>query len=192
MTTQVSERTMQFDVVNLLIGQHMEIRDLFVEVESATGVARRDAFQRLVRLLAVHETAEEQIVHPLTRAAVEGGSDVADARLAEEREAKELLAKLEDMDPDAPKFLGLLSKLRMSVLEHAYNEEAYEFRYLRREVGSSQLQALTAAVKAAEAMAPTHPHPGMESATANVVVGPVMSLFDQTKDLVRKALSDSR
>lgn len=115
-----------------------------------------------------------------------------EARLAEEREAREVLAKLKDMGPDAPGFLALLSQLRISVLEHAYNEEAYEFRYLRREVGSSQLQALTAAVKAAEVVAPTHPHPGVESVTANTVVGPLMSLFDRTKDLVRKALSDSR
>ncbi|MGH3916365.1 MAG: hypothetical protein ACRDTC_23595 [Pseudonocardiaceae bacterium] len=77
-------------------------------------------------------------------------------------------------------------------MEHAYNEESYEFRYLCREVGSSQLPALAAAVEAADAVSPTHPHPGAESAIANLVVGPVMSLFDRPKNLVRKALADSR
>lgn len=72
MTSQTAETTVQFDVVDLLISQHMEIRDLFAKVESVTGEARRGAFERLVRLLAVHETVEEQIVHPLTRAAVTG------------------------------------------------------------------------------------------------------------------------
>lgn len=46
------------------------------------------------------------------------------------------------------------------------------------------------AVKAAEAMAPTRPHPGVESATANVALGPVAALMDRTKDAVRKAMKN--
>ncbi len=189
MTTRTApETSAQRDVVDLLISQHMEIRDLFTEVESTTGDARNDAFQRLVRLLAVHETAEEQVVHPLVRTSVNGGSGIVEDRLAEERQAKEILAELEKMGPDALEFPRLLGQLRTSVLEHAHHEEAYEFRYLRHEVASSQLQALTAAVKATEAVAPTHPHPGVESATANTALGPGLSLFDRVSDLVRKAL----
>jgi len=177
------------DVVDLLLGQHTQIRDLFIEVDAATGKARTDAFQRLVRLLAVHETAEEQVVHPLTRLRVDGGADIVDDRLAEEHAAKETLAELEKMGPDAAEFAPLLNQLRIDVLDHANKEEAYEFRYLRREVGSGELRAMAAAVKAAEAIAPTHPHPGVESATANTLAGPALSLFDRTKDLVRKAIT---
>ncbi|MBB4906227.1 hemerythrin domain-containing protein [Actinophytocola algeriensis] len=177
------------DVVDLLLRQHTQIRDLFIEVESATGKARTDAFQRLVRLLAVHETAEEQVVHPLTRLRVHGGDDIVDDRLAEEHSAKETLAELEKMGPDAPEFPQLLDQLRIDVLDHASKEEAYEFRYLRREVGGAELRTMTAAVKAAEAVAPTHPHPGVESATANTLAGPALSLFDRTKDLVQKAIT---
>jgi hypothetical protein len=180
------------DVVEFLIGQHMQIRDLFTEVEKSTGKARREAFERLVKLLAVHETAEEQLIHPLVRAGVHGGGDIVDDRLCEEREAKEMLAKLEDVGPDSNQFPLLLAKLRVSVLTHAHHEEAYEFRYLRREVAASELQPLVSMVRAAEAMAPTHPHPGVESATANTVAGPVASLFDRTKDMVREAMSANR
>jgi hypothetical protein len=130
------------DVVEFLIGQHMQIRDLFTEVEKSTGKARRDAFERLVKLLAVHETAEEQLIHPLVRTGVHGGGDIVDDRLSEEREAKEMLVKLEDVGPDSNQFPLLLAKLRASVLAHAHNEEAYEFRYLRREVAASELQPL--------------------------------------------------
>jgi Hemerythrin HHE cation binding domain len=192
MTAQTVELDAAHDVVEFLIGQHMQIRDLFTEVQTSTGQVRRDAFERLVTLLAVHETAEEQLIHPLVRTGVEGGGDIADDRLAEERAAKETLARLEDLGPDAAEFPSLLAELRASVLRHAHNEEAYEFRYLRREVARSQLQSLVGMVRAAEAVAPTHPHPGVESATANIVAGPVVSLFDRTKDMVRKALSDNR
>jgi iron-sulfur cluster repair protein YtfE (RIC family) len=179
----------QHDVVDLLIEQHMQIRDLFLEVEAATGDTRREAFHRLVTLLAVHETAEEQVVRPLTRLSVEGGNEIANDRLAEEHDAKQTLAALERMGSDAPEFPQLLNQLRIDVLDHASKEEAYEFRYLRRNVPATQLRALTAVVKAAEAVAPTHPHPGVESATANTLAGPALSLFDRTKDLARKLLS---
>lgn len=190
MTETRSETGVEDDVIDLLIGQHMTIRDLFVEVQNSAGDERRDAFERLVRLLAVHETAEEQLIHPLARMSVHGAGDTVDARLAEEHDAKETLAALEEMGPDAPEFPGLLAKFRTDVLLHAHNEESYEFRYLRAKVPVVQLRALVPMVKAAEAIAPTHPHPGVESATANNLTGPLLSLFDRTKDLVRKAIGD--
>ncbi len=187
--TATSTPASKQDVVDLLIQQHNQIRDLFLEVEAASGDARHDAFRRLVRLLAIHETAEVQAVHPVARLHLQGGGDIIDDRLAEEHQAKQTLAALETTGPDAPEFSRLLDELRISVLEHAHNEEAYEFPYLRRDVPASEMRALVPVVKAAEAVAPTHPHPGIESATANNLVGPMLSLLDRTKDLVRSALS---
>ncbi|WP_443032516.1 hemerythrin domain-containing protein, partial [Streptomyces sp. DH18] len=77
------------DVVALLMRQHGEIRNLFDEVEHSSGDARRDAFRRLVRLLAVHETAEEEVVHPFARRSLPGGEQVVEDRLQEEKAAKE-------------------------------------------------------------------------------------------------------
>src|SRR5437764_6141635 len=48
------------DVLTLLERQHEEIRALFAKVEQATGEERREEFRDLVRLLSVHETAEEE------------------------------------------------------------------------------------------------------------------------------------
>ncbi|WP_053851636.1 hemerythrin domain-containing protein [Streptomyces sp. NRRL B-24085] len=179
------------DVVALLMRQHGDIRNLFDEVEQSEGEERRDAFRRLVRLLAVHETAEEEVVHPFVRMAVDGGAQVVDERLAEEKSAKETLASLEDMDTDDPKFMPRLMELRTEVQEHARAEERYEFSHIRRSTDVTNLAAMAKAVKAAEAMAPTHPHPGVESATANVTLGPVTALVDRTKDAVRKAMGKS-
>ena len=103
------DRARDDDVVSLLMRQHGDIRNLFDEVEATTGDERRDAFRRLVRLLAVHETAEEEVVHPFVRRAVPGGEQVVEDRLTEEREAKETLAALDEMDTDDPKFLPQLN-----------------------------------------------------------------------------------
>ena len=44
------------------------------------------------------------------------------------------------------------------------------------------------AVLAAEALAPTRPHPGVESMTLNLALGPVASLVDRTRDAVQAVL----
>ncbi|HEU5472465.1 MAG TPA: hemerythrin domain-containing protein [Actinophytocola sp.] len=98
--TGMTPVAVRHDVLDLLISQHTRIRDLFSELESSTGPARREAFDRLVRLLAVHETIEEQFVHPLTRRHVHGGDDIVEDRLAEERLARQRLAALQRMGPD--------------------------------------------------------------------------------------------
>ncbi|MEU5397264.1 hemerythrin domain-containing protein [Streptomyces tibetensis] len=177
------------DVVALLMRQHGDIRNLFDEVEQSRGEERRDAFRRLARLLAVHETAEEEVVHPFARRALPGGEQVVEDRLAEERAAKETLAALDELDTDDPKFMLQLMKLRKDVQEHARAEERYEFTHIRRSTDADGLATLAKAVKAAEAMAPTRPHPGVESAKANVALGPVAALVDRTKDAVRKAMN---
>lgn len=182
------DRSQDADVVALLTRQHGDIRNLFDEVEAASGGERREAFRRLVRLLAVHETAEEEVVHPFARRGFPGGEQVVEDRLAEERAAKEALATLDGLDTDDPTFMPRLVKLRMDVQEHARAEERYEFTHIRRSTDVTNLAAMAKAVKAAEAMAPTRPHPGVESGGANMVLGPVAALMDRTRDAVRKAM----
>ncbi|MCL7425553.1 hemerythrin domain-containing protein [Streptomyces sp. YS415] len=176
------------DVVALLMRQHGDIRNLFDEVEASTGEERRDAFRRLVRLLAVHETAEEEVVHPFARKSLPGGEQVVKDRLAEEKAAKETLAALDELDTNDPKFMPQLLKLRRDVQEHARAEERYEFTHIRRSTDAGNLAAMAKAVKAAEAMAPTRPHPGVESGAKNMALGPVAALMDRTKDAVRQAM----
>lgn len=182
------DRAQDTDVVSLLMRQHGDIRNLFDEVEQSDGEERRDAFRRLVRLLAVHETAEEEVVHPYARRNLPGGEQVVDDRLAEEREAKETLAALDAMDTDDPEFMPRLLALRTDVQEHARAEERYEFTHIRRTAGTAALAAMAKGIKAAEAMAPTRPHPGVESAAANVALGPLAAVMDRTRDAVRKAM----
>ncbi|URN13679.1 hemerythrin domain-containing protein [Streptomyces radiopugnans] len=173
--------------VALLMRQHGEIRNLFDEVEATEGDARRDAFHRLVRLLAVHETAEEEVVHPYARRNIDGGESVVEERLEEEKKAKEVLKDLEDMDPDSPEFMPRLEALRHDVEAHARAEERYEFIHIARETEPERLRTMARALKAAEATAPTRPHPGVETAAENLAVGPLAAVADRARDAVRKA-----
>ncbi|MFF4489871.1 hemerythrin domain-containing protein [Streptomyces sp. NPDC001544] len=176
------------DVVTLLMLQHNHIRDLFAEVENAAAGDRAEAFRRLVRLLAVHETAEEEVVHPMARRAFEDERKVVDDRLAEERSAKEKLSRLDDLGTDDPQFMPLFRELRAEVLQHAASEEQYEFPRLREKAGAAQLTVMAAAVRAAEAVAPTRPHPGVETVAENLAAGPVAAVIDRARDAVRKVM----
>ncbi|MCP2256406.1 Hemerythrin HHE cation binding domain-containing protein [Streptoalloteichus tenebrarius] len=187
MVRQTHDEAPSQDVVDLLVEQHAMIRELFARVTGADARNRRATFEELARLLAIHETAEEEVVHPLARRLLPGGDGVVRDRLDEEEKAKEMLARLDEMDAESPEFLSLLDELRMAVLTHAQYEERYEFLYLRQQGSPDQLARLVGAVRAAEAVAPTRPHPGMESATGNLLAGPVLALFDRMKDAVRKA-----
>ena len=181
----MTERT---DVVELLKGQHTRIRELLDEVAASRGDERKQAFHELVRLLAVHETAEEEVVHPFARHNIDGGEAVVKDRIEEEEHAKQALARLDDMDPGLPEFFDQFAALRQDVLAHADAEERYEFAHFDRVADRGKLENLARAVQAAEALAPTRPHPGTDTAVKNVAVGPVAAAVDRTRDAVRKAM----
>jgi hypothetical protein len=180
------------DVVDLLLAQHARIEELFAATLESTGAQREQCFYDLVRLLAVHETAEEEIVHPYARVTIEAGDEIVEDRLTEEREAKEMLADLYERGVDAPDFEERLITLRDAVLMHAAAEERYELKYLRASVDADRLRTMAEAVRDAEALAPTRPHPGVEAATPNVAVGPVLAIADRARDLVRDRMRNGR
>lgn len=74
------------------------------------------------------------------------------------------------------------------VLNHAAREENDEFPVLQRELDTDDLKRMAAAVRAAEAIAPTRLHPGVESAKLNLAVGPFASTLDRARDLIGTAL----
>ena len=177
------------DVIEFLVRQHNLIEDLFDEVLHASeDKAREQAFVDLRQLLAVHETAEEMVVHPRARSEIDGGDEIVDARLEEENEAKKELSRLEKMDIGSAEFIEALAKFREDVVEHAHHEENDEFSRLSRELSAEELDRMAGAVRAAEAIAPTRPHPGVESAVANFAVGPFASMLDRARDAIQGAM----
>src|ERR1700712_544057 len=123
------------DVVQFLTAQPNLIKDMFDDVFSASSDdAREKAFVNLRQLLAVHETAEEMVVHPRARGELDHGSEIVDARLKEEHDAKSQLQKLEKMDIGSKEFLNEFKQFQQSVIDHADHEETEEFNQLQREV----------------------------------------------------------
>lgn len=178
------------EVIAFLKAQHDLIEDMFDQVLLASDPqAREQPFIELRQLLAVHETAEEMIVHPRLRRESDEGDAIVDSLLQEEHDAKELLSNIESLDITSQEFIDELTKLRDAVLAHAEHEELEEFPKLQRQVDDNDLKRMGTAVKMAEAIAPTRPHAGVESAKLNFAVGPFASMLDRARDLIRQAVS---
>jgi hemerythrin superfamily protein len=171
-------------VVQYLTEQHRHIRSLFDEVGRAAGPQRADSFLTLRRLLAVHETAEELVVHPRARWRLPDGDPVSSPRLQEEERAKRMVVALEKLPVDSAEFQAGLTRLREAVLAHAEAEEREEFSRLVEVLGERELARMRSAARLAEALAPTRAHPSAIFAAENVIVGGFTALLDRFRDLI--------
>ena len=173
------------DVVRVLLEQHARIRDLFREVAATQGEYKEQVFDELRALLAVHETAEEMVLRPVS--AKVAGDSVAKARNEEEAETNEALEKLETVDISAPDFAATFAAFEKSVIAHAEKEESEEFPVILDECDEKKRAFMGKQILAAESLAPTHPHPSTVGSTgAQLTVGPFASLVDRTRDLIKR------
>ncbi|MGR6974813.1 hemerythrin domain-containing protein [Streptomyces cynarae] len=176
------------NVVDVLTRQHRQIRLGFLQA-ALPGPWRRRNFDRLMRLLAVHEAAEEAHVHPVARRTLRHGSELALRRRTEEKEAKQLLVALWRTGPNGAGYLRRLNQVRRAVARHAAREEREEFAALRKAVSPARLRMLGAEVKLTQAYAPTRPHRWVNNEAANKLVGPVLGPLDRTLDAVRHRMA---
>lgn len=172
------------DVVAVLLTQHARIRDLFGAVRDAAGEQRKEAFDELRALLAVHEVAEETVVRPVAEQSA-GEREVA-ARNHEEADAAEVLKRLEAMDVDSAEFSSTLAEFEKAVGDHADHEEAEEFPALLRDCTHERRQAMGGRLRTIERLAPTHPHPTAAGKPAVLALtGPFAAMTDKLRDALR-------
>jgi hemerythrin superfamily protein len=173
------------DIAERIELQHVKIRELFLAVTGAGPADRQERFEPLVRLLAVHETAEEEIVYPAVRAMGGEAQAIVSARLTEEDAAKKALADLEGMDAASQEFAAALAKLYQDVDRHATSEEREVLPLLKR-MDAEQRDGMAAAFAAAEAVAPTHAHRmAPESGLGNALLSPFVAIVDRVRDAIR-------
>ncbi|MFG3203793.1 hemerythrin domain-containing protein [Streptomyces sp. NPDC048192] len=173
------------NVVDVLTRQHRQIKRGFLQA-ALPGPWRRRNFDRLMRLLAVHEAAEEAHVHPVARKALQHGRELAARRREEEKQAKELLIALWRTGPDGAGYLRRLNDVRRAVTQHAAREEREEFQALRKAVSLPRLRMLGAEVKLTQAYAPTRPHRLINNEAANKLAAPILGPVDRMLDAVHR------
>ena len=173
-------------ITQVLLEQHELVKDLFDQVGMATPEQRAEVFDCLRATLAVHETAEEELVHPTVKRMGADAAAAVQARLAEESAAKKMLSTLERMGVDGDGFDDLFADFQASVLEHAEAEEAEVFPFLDQGLDVEEQRKMAETFEVLERMAPTHHHPhGPESALGNLVIGPFVAMVDKVRDAIK-------
>ena len=174
------------DVIRILLEQHGRIHDLFDEVTATRGDQKQLAFDELRALLAVHETAEELVLRPVSKPIA--GDGIADARNEEEAAANEVLAALEKLDISSADFDTKFQAFRAAVDQHAENEEKEEFPAVNAQWDLEKRSGMGKKLKGVESLAANHPHPSLAGSTAGqLMVGPFASLVDRTRDALSSA-----
>ena len=135
-------------VVAAVQRDHREIEQMIKSVESSTGGARRQAFDRLATKLKAHEHAEEEIVHPLAKD--EGNAETVEELVGEETTASKALRQLEGMDVDSDEFETAFAKLKKDVLAHAQQEERDEHPQILQDTSATELNRLAERFEQAE------------------------------------------
>ena len=171
-----------FDVIDFLKAQHGQMYSLLARIQSSRDADRHNAFIEFRKLLAMHETAEEQIVHPVAKVSIPGGKDVVAARLREEHKVKSMLVHLEGLDMNSNEFDDQIALLEQELRAHNEAEEREELENMLAEFDRSRLERMRVAVEYAEAIGPTRPHPALDSSLANMFAGPFTSMVDRMRD----------
>jgi hypothetical protein len=140
-------------VIAALLDQHVRIKELFAAVDTSSGEAKREAFDELRELLAVHETGEEMILRPVSRRTA--GADVTYARNYEEDEARVAIADLQKLDVGSKEFDDGFARLEQAVTAHAAREEEDEFPTVLAELSPEELREMGEKLSATQGISPT-------------------------------------
>lgn len=128
------------DITTLLEKDHREIEGLFGQVETAQhggGAGKAAICERLFDALDLHARIEEAIFYPDLEPSLVSGK--VEEAYQEHAQAKELIARLRSLGPDADEFDELLLALRENVAHHVAAEEATLFSAAREALGNELL-----------------------------------------------------
>jgi hemerythrin-like domain-containing protein len=126
------------DAVALLKAEHDQVNQLFEEFERATrsrggngGSRKTELAAEICRQLTIHAAIEEEIFYPAANDAVQDDELVPEATV-EHQSAKELIAKIERMDPEDELFDATVTVLGEYIRHHVKEEQNELFPQVKR------------------------------------------------------------
>lgn len=142
-----------YDVVDVLLGEHDEIRRLCAAVERSRDEERERRFAELSRVVHLHEYGERAVIHPAARNVTAAGDMIGTIRLLEENAIGLSLAALDDLDAGHPSFDQRFVALHRAILEHMTREELDEFPLLRLHLPVQRLHGMVGELHDGQVMA---------------------------------------
>lgn len=177
------------NAIDMLLGQHEEIRRLFSEFESLSSRPSRkkeDLVAQLVTLLVKHSEIEEQVFYPAVHEEVEGQQDEVDESLEEHHAAEFLLAELDGMSSEHTRYDMKVHVLKELVIHHLEEEETDLFPNVRAALSEERLREIGGGMTASWEVSPTRPHPmSPQTPPGNVLLGLPTTAWDLAVSFTR-------
>jgi len=130
------------NAIDLLKLQHVEVDDMFVEIEkTGSGRRKQELFVKLADNLAAHVKIEESIFYPAVLA--KQTEEILLESNEEHLSIKRVLADLLDLDLDDEQFDAKLSVMKEQVEHHTHGEEERDlFPKVKHLLSADELDAL--------------------------------------------------
>jgi hemerythrin superfamily protein len=123
------------DAIALLKQDHRSVEELFDEFEDAEDGEGIEIAQRICQMLTVHAQIEEEILYPAAKNALsedEEQSDLVWEAEVEHASAKELIAKIEEMQEQDEAYNATVKVLSEYIKHHVKEEEGQLFPALKK------------------------------------------------------------
>ena len=144
------------DAIAMLMADHKKVKKLFSDFkklkEDGDSDEKSEIVQQICNELKVHAQVEEEIFYPAARKAIDD-SDLMDEALVEHAGAKELIAQLEDADPEDALYDAKVTVLGEQIDHHVKEEEEDMFAKVKKskldtaDLGAQMLERKTALTK---------------------------------------------
>jgi len=184
---------MQPDLIDVLIKDHDELRELFERLKDPHLLPERSqelasvAIAELVR----HAVAEEAYLYPTAREMLDGGEELVRREIAEHAHIEDLMKDLEKLPVDDTRFFEILAELIGEVRAHIEQEESVLFLQMRAACDPNELLRLGARAEAIKRIGPTRPHPSApDNPPWNVLLAPGTGLVDRLRDVFSNRPTD--
>jgi hemerythrin superfamily protein len=151
-------RELATDALSVLIADHRHVEELFDRYRriSPTDASRKRILREISRSLCRHSAAEEQVVYPEARRAVDSQAVIDDA-LDDHATVTNHLADLESLDWRSPEYERTVGQLIGAVRDHFAEEEENLFPVLRARLLPSALGEMAALIEKVSSRAPLRP-----------------------------------
>lgn len=123
------------DITKVLRDDHARMKRLFLRASQAPEDL--DIALDACDEVTIHSTIEEELVYPILR---ELDPRLADESEDEHEEVKELIAEIEDLDPDDPSVRQMMIQLKKAVIVHAEKEENTVFPVIEQGIPDQLLE----------------------------------------------------
>lgn len=123
------------DAIKLLKDQHDEVKAMFKqydELGERAKATKKKLADKICEQLTMHTMIEEEIFYPAVRAASKELKDMLDEALVEHASAKDLIAQVEQGEPDDDLYDARVTVLGEYIDHHVEEEEDEMFPKVRK------------------------------------------------------------